>query len=120
MGAAYDLFGNGKTAVKFNLGKYMEAFTATNSDLDLNPLIRTTLSTTRSWTDTNKDFVPNCDLVESQRRTASAAPWTNQNFGKEVFTRTLRPRLHHRLGHPPVQLGAGGVGPAGSRSRASR
>ena len=26
MGVAYDLFGNGKTAVKFNLGKYMEAF----------------------------------------------------------------------------------------------
>ena len=57
MGAAYDLFGNGKTAVKFNLGKYMEAFTATNSDLDLNRLIRTTLSTTRTWTDSNKDFV---------------------------------------------------------------
>ena len=33
MGAAYDLFGNGKTALKFNLGKYMEAFTATNNDL---------------------------------------------------------------------------------------
>ena len=24
MGVAYDLFGNGKTALKFNLGKYME------------------------------------------------------------------------------------------------
>src|SRR5580765_3755106 len=32
MGVAYDLFGNGKTAVKFNLGKYMEAFSATNTD----------------------------------------------------------------------------------------
>ena len=31
MGAAYDLFGNGKTAVKFNLGKYMEAVPATNT-----------------------------------------------------------------------------------------
>ena len=31
VGAAYDLFGNGKTAVKFNLGKYMEAFTAGNT-----------------------------------------------------------------------------------------
>ena len=65
MGVAYDLFGNGKTAVKFNLGKYMEAFTASNSDLDLNPLdSHRHISTTRSWTDTNKDFVPNCDLVE--------------------------------------------------------
>src|SRR4051812_35202175 len=62
-GAAYDLFGNGKTAVKFNLGKYMEAFSATNTDLDLNPLIRNTISTTRTWTDTNKDFIPTCDLA---------------------------------------------------------
>ena len=27
MGVAYDLFGNGKTAVKFNLGKYMQGVT---------------------------------------------------------------------------------------------
>ena len=30
----------------------------------MNPLIRTTISTTRVWTDTNRDFVPNCDLGE--------------------------------------------------------
>jgi len=36
VGAAYDVFGNGKTAVKFNLGKYMEAITASNNDLDMN------------------------------------------------------------------------------------
>ena len=63
MGVAYDLFGNGKTAVKVNIGKYMEAFTATNSDLDLNPLIRTDRSARRGRGPTrNKDFVPNCDL----------------------------------------------------------
>ena len=66
-GAAYDLFGNGKTALKFNLGKYMEAFSATNTDLDLNPLIRTTTSTTRTWTDSNKDFVVNCDLANPEK-----------------------------------------------------
>ena len=32
----------------------MEAFSATNTDLDLNPLIRNTISTTRTWTDSNK------------------------------------------------------------------
>ena len=65
MGVSYDLFGNGKTAVKVNLGKYVQALTASNSDLDLNPLIRTNLSTTRTWTDANKDFVPNCDLRDT-------------------------------------------------------
>ena len=91
MGAAYDLFGNGKTAVKFNLGKYMEAFTATNTDLDLNPLIRTTISTTRTWTDTNKDFVPNCDLVEHRTRTANAAAMDNKNLGKRSSTGPTTP-----------------------------
>jgi hypothetical protein len=32
---AYDLFGNGKTAVKFNVGR-CTALTASNSDMDLN------------------------------------------------------------------------------------
>ena len=58
VGAAYDVFGNGKTAVKFNLGKYLEAIGAANNDIDLNPLIRTTTQTTRGWNDTNKDYVP--------------------------------------------------------------
>src|SRR4030095_15041719 len=49
IGAAYDLFGNGKTAVKVNIGKYLTALTATNSDLDLHPLIRPTPQTTLQW-----------------------------------------------------------------------
>src|SRR5262245_48484820 len=51
IGAAYDLFGSGKTAIKVNIGKYLTALTASNSDLDLNPLIRTALNTTRNWND---------------------------------------------------------------------
>jgi hypothetical protein len=64
-GVAYDLFGNGKTAVRFNVGKYLEAITASNNDLDMNPLYRTVTNTTRNWTDANRDFVPNCDLNNS-------------------------------------------------------
>ena len=115
MGVAYDLFGNGKTALKFNLGKYMEAFAATNNDLDLNPLIRTTISTTRVWTDTNKDFVPNCDLVEPREERRMRRPWTNQEPRERGVQPDLRPRLHHRLGQPPLQLVARAVGPAGAR-----
>ena len=35
VGIAYDLFGNGKTALRFNVGKYLEAITASNNDLDM-------------------------------------------------------------------------------------
>ena len=107
MGAAYDLFGNGKTAVKFNLGKYMEAITATNNDLDLNPLIRTTISTTRVWTDTNKDFVPNCDLVELREERRMRRPWTIKTLGKEVFNRTFDPGYVTGWGTRPYNWGLG-------------
>ena len=106
MGAAYDLFGNGKTAVKFNVGKYMEAFTATNSDLDLNPLIRTTLSTTRTWTDTNKDFVVNCDLANPNKN-GECADMDDKNFGKEVFTRTFDTDFIHGYGKRQYNWGMG-------------
>ena len=87
MGVAYDLFGNGKTALKFNLGKYMQANSAANNDLDLNPIIRTAISTTRVWTDSNKDFVPNCVLVNPEKNGECGA-MDNKNLGKEVFDRT--------------------------------
>ena len=38
LGVAYDLFGNGKTAIRLNIGKYLEAITASNNDLDMNPI----------------------------------------------------------------------------------
>jgi hypothetical protein len=97
IGAAYDLFGNGKTAVKVNIGKYMQAFTATNTDMDLNPLIRGTVSTTRTWTDSNKDFVPNCDLI-SPAKNGECGAMDNQNFGTNVFTRFYDPDLINGFG----------------------
>jgi hypothetical protein len=90
MGIAYDLFGNGKTAVKLNLGKYMEAFSANNSDLDLNPLIRTAVSTTRTWTDSNKDFVVNCDLANPNKNLECA---DMSDEPRRVFQPERRPQL---------------------------
>ena len=113
MGVAYDLFGNGKTAIKFNLGKYMEAIPATNSDLDLNPIIRTAISTTRTWTDTNKDFVANCDL-SNREKNGECAAMDNKNLGLEVFDRTYDTGFTRGWGQRPVQLGPGSLGTAGS------
>jgi hypothetical protein len=90
MGASYDVFGDGKTALKFSLGKYMLAFTANNSDLDLNPLIRTTVSTTRDWNDADGDFYWDCDLA-NVKKNGECGDAANQNFGKEVFSRSYDP-----------------------------
>ena len=111
MSAAYDLFGNGRTAVKVSLGKYMQALTASNSDMDMNPLIRTALSTTRTWTDQNRDYVPDCDLL-SAAANGECGRMDNQNFGQGGLHPVLRSRLHRWLGQARVQLGAWRVGAA--------
>ena len=57
LGVAYDLFGNGKTAVKAFLGRYVnfEAFGITTAN---NPSSLLVLSATRTWTDANGDYIP--------------------------------------------------------------
>jgi hypothetical protein len=105
VGAAYDLFGNGRTAIKFNIGKYLTALTASNSDLDLNPLIRATLQTTRTWNDSfypvgdprRGNYVPDCNLV-SPDANQECGRMDNQNFGKEVFTKDFDDDLIHGWG----------------------
>lgn len=105
MGVAYDLFGNGKTAIKVNIGKYLTALTASNSDLDLNPMIRTALRTTRTWNDSfypvgdprRGNFVPDCDLI-SPDANAECGRMDNQNFGRNVFTKFFDPDLIHGWG----------------------
>jgi len=105
VGAAYDLFGNGKTALKVNVGKYLTALTASNSDLDLNPLIRTTPQTTRTWNDSfypvgdprRGNYVPDCDLRASGANLECGA-MDNQNFGKEIFTKSFDTDLIHGWG----------------------
>ena len=97
VGAAYDLFGNGRTAVKVNVGKYLTALTASNSDLDLNPLIRAALQTTRTWNDANANFIPDCDL-RATVASGECGPMDNQNFGKEIFTKSFDENLIHGWG----------------------
>ena len=105
VGAAYDLFGNGKTAIKVNVGKYLTALTASNSDLDLNPLIRTTPQTTRTWNDSfypvgdprRGNYVPDCDLRATGANLECGA-MDNQNFGKEIFTKSFDSDLIHGWG----------------------
>jgi len=58
-GAVYDLFGNQKTALKFSLGKYMQAG-STGFTETYNPLALTTANVT--WTDLNGDKVPQGEL----------------------------------------------------------
>ncbi|HLG54818.1 MAG TPA: TonB-dependent receptor [Vicinamibacterales bacterium] len=114
VGLAYDLFGNGKTAVKFNLGKYLEAITASNNDLDMNPLIRTATTTTRGWDDLfypvgdprRGNYVPDCNLNDPALN-GECARMDNQNLGKPVFTRSFDPDFVGGFGSRPYNWALG-------------
>src|SRR2546428_6831434 len=62
VGAAYDLFGDGKTALKTSLGKFVTAESVNNLAFQNNPIVTSFLTTTRNWIDANQNFVPDCDL----------------------------------------------------------
>jgi hypothetical protein len=65
---AYDLFGNGKTAIKVSLNKYLSGLGTTNGvtpvTLGPNPINLLNTSVTRSWVDGNRNYVPDCNLLD--------------------------------------------------------
>jgi hypothetical protein len=64
-GASYDVFGNGKTAVKFFLGRYVTTFNTVDEWANYSPagLGHFVSSDTRAWTDANNDKIVNCNLL---------------------------------------------------------
>jgi hypothetical protein len=67
LSATYDVFGNGKTAWKITLNKYLEGlgttgFGAAQVTDAPNPIRRLVTDSSRPWADTDGDFVPDCDL----------------------------------------------------------
>jgi hypothetical protein len=62
MGLAYDVFGNGRTAIKTNLSKYWQYAANDGVYIGTNPAATFAQTATRSWVDANRDFVPQCDL----------------------------------------------------------
>ena len=77
-GVAYDLFGNGKTALKINGGKYLEAATGDVIYSANNPAVRIITrigsgpAPARGWTDGNRNFQVDCDLLNPALQDSSA------------------------------------------------
>ena len=89
-GIVYDVRGDGKTAVKISFNKYLLGQTLNALGRDPNPVLSLVTTTTRSWTDANRNYVPDCDLLNSAAQDSRASggdfcgAWDNRNFGTTV------------------------------------
>jgi hypothetical protein len=80
LGASYDPFGTGKTAIKVSINKYLTNLGAESFAEETNPIRNLVVETTRSWTDANRDFVANCELTNPLAN-GECGPMDNAAFG---------------------------------------
>ena len=107
VGMAWDVFGTGRTAFRMTLGKYLEGVGLSGHYANTNPSLRMpqttpvfgTAGVTRAWTDSNQNFVPDCDLSNPAAQDTRAAGgdlcgvMSNTNFGKNVLSNNFDPEL---------------------------
>ena len=62
MGLAYDVFGNGRTAIKVNLSKYWQSAANDGVYIGTNPAATFPQTANRAWNDATGNFIPDCDL----------------------------------------------------------
>jgi hypothetical protein len=103
VGVAYDVFGNGKTAVKFNLGRYLAPATNDTIYTQNNPANRivgyNTTAISRNWSDTNGNYIVDCDILNTAAQTVpggdtcGAVTGNSLNFGQPGTSTRVNPGL---------------------------
>jgi len=118
LGLAYDVRGDGKTAAKISLGRFVNAGNPTIG----NPVSNLAHTVTRSWNDADRDYIADCDLLTPQANgecgiisdlrfgqpipSVSYDPETLRGWGKRPYNWEFSTGIQHAL-HPKVGLDVG-------------
>ena len=101
LAAAYNLFGTGKTAVRVSLNKYVIAQGVQGPYGDaITPVNRLANVVTRSWADSNRNLVPECDLTNLQAN-GECGRMSDTNFGSATPSTTINPAVLNGWGVRP-------------------
>ncbi|MEP7304892.1 MAG: carboxypeptidase regulatory-like domain-containing protein [Acidobacteriota bacterium] len=98
-GMVWDPIGDGRTAVKVGINRYVMSNTTGIANA-FDPANASVNSTTRSWGDTNSNFFPNCDLSDPAANGECGA-LANQSFGKFVSVTNPDPNWIEGYGKRP-------------------
>jgi hypothetical protein len=115
LGASYDVFGDGTTALKVHLGRYLDGAGTSGIYINTNPTLRMPRATasfgtsgiTRAWSDANGNFVPDCDLLNLDAQDVRASGGdlcgvvSNTRFGQNVLTNNFHPAILNGWGVRP-------------------
>jgi len=103
LGLAWDIFGDGRSALKVSLGRYQPVQVVTGGLASLNnPTALIVTSATRTWADGSngnpRDFIP---------QEGELGPLSNPNFGKTVASTSYADNVLHGYGVAPYSWQGG-------------
>ena len=80
LGAAFDIFGNGRTVARANYAKYVQSESTNMATLN-NPVNTSVNSGSRNWADTNGNFLVDCNILDNNAQNPTGSGGADLSSG---------------------------------------